>query len=89
LKASPIAGFRQFLNVSIKGRNIGRTELLDHWDEFKTYDFSIPKAIPFSPKTVVALEINPPWHPTSSDVYTDDWRPLGCAIDWLKISRKQ
>jgi hypothetical protein len=86
LKASPIAGFRQFLNVSINGRNIGRTELLDHWDEFRTYHFLIPKTMPYSPKTVIALEVNPPLHPASSDVYTDDWRPLGCAVDWLKIS---
>ncbi len=89
LKASPIAGFKQFLSVSINGRIIGRTELVDHWDEFRTYDFSVPRAMPDSPKTVVELEVNPPWHPASSDIYTDDWRPLGCAVDWLKISGKQ
>jgi hypothetical protein len=86
MKSSPNPAFKQFLTVSVNGTDIGRAELLDRWDEFKTYDFSIPKTVPRSPQTIVAIKVNPPWTPASSDTYTDDWRTLGCAVDWLKIA---
>jgi hypothetical protein len=85
LKSSPNPSFRQFLSVSVNGKEIGRAELLDKWDEFRTYDFPIPKGVPRFPQTTVAIKVNPPWTPGRIDTYTDDWRTLGCALDWLKI----
>ena len=86
LKSSPNPSFKQFLNVSVNGKEVGQAELLDKWDEFRTYDFPIPKTAPRSTQTTVAIKVNPPWNPSGSDTYTDDWRTLGCAVDWLKIT---
>jgi len=85
LKSSPNPAFRQFLTVSVNGRDLGQVEMLDRWDEFRTYDFPIPKEAPRSPQTVIAIKVSPPWTPARGDTYTDDWRALGCALDWLKI----
>jgi hypothetical protein len=86
MKSSPNPAFKQFLTVSVNARDVGQTELLDRWDEFKTYDFPISKTVPRSRQTVVAIKVNPPWTPGNGDTYTDDWRTLGCAVDWLNIA---
>jgi hypothetical protein len=86
LKSSPNPVFRQFLKVAVNRKDVGQTELLDRWDQFRTYDFPIPPGVPRSPQTVIVMTVSPPWTPTRSDTYTDDWRKLGCAVDWLKIT---
>jgi hypothetical protein len=86
LKSSPNPSFKQFLNVSVNGKEVGQAELLDKWNEFRHHDFPIPKTTPRSTQTTVAIKVNPPWNPSGSDTYTDDWRTLGCAVDWLKIT---
>jgi hypothetical protein len=86
LKSSPDPDLRQSLVVAVNGRAVGRAELLDRWDSFRSYDFLIPREIPRSAQTVISLNVTSPWKPSSGDVYSDDWRSLGCAIDWLKIA---
>jgi len=86
LKSSPDPSFKQSLNVAVNGKAIGRAELLDRWDTFRSYDFLIPREIPRSPQTVISLKVSSPWKPASGDVYSDDWRTLGCAVDWVRIS---
>ncbi|PYV84811.1 MAG: hypothetical protein DMG05_23905 [Acidobacteria bacterium] len=87
-KSSPDRNFKQFLTLSVNDVDVRETELLGTWDEFKVYHFRIPKSARGSPNTAIMVRAVPPWIPKSTDYYTDDWRTLGCAIDWLKIGAK-
>ena len=85
MKASPDPNLKQFLALSLNGIQIGKQELVGGWGEFRTYHFAIPSGVPPSRNTVIKIAVTPHWTPGSTDYYTDDWRILGCAIDWLKI----
>ncbi|PYV40353.1 MAG: hypothetical protein DMG06_20515, partial [Acidobacteria bacterium] len=88
VKSCPDPNLRQFLVLSVNGVDVGKKELLDRWDDFRIYNFSIPKEVPRLPSTVIRIRVDPPWIPKSTDYYTDDWRALGCGIDWLRIGGK-
>jgi hypothetical protein len=84
VKSCPDSGFRQRIRVSADGREIGNSELIGVGDQFKVYQFPIPRNLPHSEMPSIEIRVDPPWTPKSSG-QSVDWRTLGCALDWVRI----
>jgi len=84
VKSCPDAHFRQFLALSLNDIDLGQTELLGAGNEFKTYHFPVPKKAGLLQRPVIKIRVTPAWNPKRAG-YSEDWRTLGCAIDWLKL----
>jgi hypothetical protein len=84
VKSCPDPGFRQRMGISVDGREIGNAELIGVGDQFKVYQFPIPRNLPHSQMPSIEIRVDPPWIPKSSG-QSVDWRTLGCALDWVRI----
>jgi hypothetical protein len=84
VKSCPDAHFKQYLALSLNDIDLGQTELLGAGNAFKTYHFPVPKKTQFLQHPVIKIRVTPAWNPKRAG-YSDDWRTLGCAIDWLKL----
>src|SRR5207247_6184385 len=59
VKSCPDPNFKQFLTLSVNDVDIGKTELFGTWDEFKVYQFLIPKSARGRPNTVIKIRVVP------------------------------
>jgi hypothetical protein len=84
VKSCPDAHFRQHLAISLNDIDLGQTELLGTGNEFGTYRFPVPKKAGLLQHPVIKIRVTPAWNPKRAG-YSNDWRTLGCAIDWLKL----
>ena len=84
VKSSPDPGFRQRMSVSVDGRAIGSAEFVGVGDQFKVYQFPLPRNLPRSQLPSIEIRVEPSWTPKSSG-QSVDWRTLGCALDWVRI----
>ena len=83
VKSSPDASLRQWMSVSVDGREIGRTELLGTGVEFREYPFTLQPGTN-SQQPVIQIAVQPTWNPAKAGG-SADFRTLGCAIDWIRI----
>jgi hypothetical protein len=83
VKSSPDASLRQWMSVSVDGRDVGRTELVGTGVEFREYPFTLPPGTS-SLQPVIQIAVQPTWNPAKAGGSVDS-RTLGCAIDWIRI----
>ncbi|HEU0005521.1 MAG TPA: hypothetical protein VFS12_05960, partial [Terriglobia bacterium] len=83
VKSCPDASFRQWISVSVDGREAGRAELLGTGMEFREYAFTLQPGTN-SRRPVIQIAVQPPWNPAKAGGSADS-RTLGCAIDWIRI----
>jgi hypothetical protein len=83
VKSLPDASLRQWISVSVDGREIGKTELLGTGMDFRDYRFTLQSGAN-SPQPVIQITVQPTWNPAKSGSSVDS-RTLGCAIDWIRI----
>jgi hypothetical protein len=84
VKSSPDPASLQRLSVVLDGKPLGDAELTGTGDQFRVYDFPIPRGLGNKPLPAIEIRVDPPWTPVTSRV-SADWRTLGCAIDWVRI----
>jgi hypothetical protein len=83
VKSSPDASLRQWMSVSVDGREVGRTELVGTGVEFREYPFTLQPGTN-SQQPVIQIAVQPTWNPAKAGGSVDS-RTLGCAIDWIRI----
>jgi hypothetical protein len=84
VKSSPDASLRQWMSVSVDGREVGRTELVGTGVEFREYPFTLQPG-PNSQQPIIQITVQPTWNPAKAGGSVDS-RTLGCAIDWMRIN---